>query len=161
MKVLSTLIITVLITATTILNFNILSPIKITDDKIIIQKKLKHLGASEHKAKIYATAFKLASHNTSISPDVLIALMYTESAMNEKAKSIKNYRGLMQIPWSIPYPDANIFIGAKILQEKLEITNGDLLKALYLYKGWGNNYQKGRGQVNQVVFITKKLKEII
>lgn len=79
-----------------------------------------------------------ASAQTGLNPMLLACLAYTESRFNPNAVSKKGYHGVMQIPWKLPYTEANILIGAKILNEKLRITKGDLLKALALYKG-GNN----------------------
>jgi len=47
--------------------------------------------------------------------------------------------GLMQTPWaSTKWPDVDILLGVRILEEKLRIANNNLPLALALYKGGDN-----------------------
>jgi soluble lytic murein transglycosylase-like protein len=77
-----------------------------------------------------------AKRVTGVDETLLIALMYTESRYNHRAISSKKYKGLMQTPAAtFVYYDVDVLLGAKILAEKIKITNGNLLEALAMYKG--------------------------
>jgi hypothetical protein len=100
-----------------------------------VEQVLIGLGAPGGKVGQLAEAVRHASRATKLPHELLIALMFTESTFKEDAVSSKKYKGLMQIPQEIPYPDANILVGARILEEKMRIANGDLHAALAMYKG--------------------------
>ena len=63
----------------------------------------------------------------------------------------------MQIPHAVYYPDANIIIGAHIFNEKMRIANGNLKKAICLYKGYDYDTAYGRGKAELVITLYKKL----
>jgi len=103
------------------------------------QIALIKVGAPVNKINDLSRAVAGASAMTSLSPELIVALMKTESEFNYKAVSPKGYKGLMQTPWAtLKWADVDILYGAKILQEKLKFSNNDLQLALALYKG-GNN----------------------
>jgi len=66
----------------------------------------------------------------------------------------------MQIPYPIYDPDTNILIGAKILREKLALTNGNLEQAIILYKGYANDQARGRIQARKVLRLYRQLQEM-
>lgn len=119
--------------------------------------KLRSVGVNSEKV---ARAVDLASYQTGISPDFLIALMHSESTGNTKAVSSKGYKGLMQIPYAVYYADANMLIGAHIFNEKMKQANGDVVKALCLYKGYPLGSERGLQQARKVLAMCKRLKEI-
>ena len=119
--------------------------------------KLQMLGVN---SKEIAHSIDLASQQSGISQNFLIALMYTESTGNPKAVSNLNYKGLMQIPWPVYYTDANMIIGAHIFNEKMRITNRNVEKALCLYKGYPLNSEKGLQQARKVLKLYDKLSEV-
>lgn len=127
-----------------------LIPIAMVNDNMM-ELKLINLGAPKNKVKPLAVAIRIASIQTDISSNLLIALMYTESSFDQQARSNKNYKGYMQIPHDVWYADANVLIGARILKEKLSVTGGDLIKALCLYKGWKTNDKRGLYEANKVI----------
>ena len=102
-------------------------------------------------------AVRIASQQTDLSEPFLLSLMYSESSFKHKAISSKQYKGLMQIPQSVFYEDANCLIGARIFLEKLRITDGDYRKALILYKGWSLNHPEGKRQADKVLLLARKL----
>ena len=93
-------------------------------------------------------------------PDFLVALIFTESNFDVKAVSSKGYYGLMQIPHRISDPDANILIGAQIFVDKLEMAKGDTIRAIILYKGYGDNYAKGKIQAEKVLSLYHRLRKM-
>ena len=110
------------------------------------------------------TAVGIASKQTGLSQELILSLMYTESSLNIKAVSSKNYQGLMQIPHSNLLlhgeEDVNTLIGAKILLEKIALTQGDLRKAIVLYKGYPPASSKGLLHADKVLSLVRKLKEV-
>lgn len=137
-------------------------PVKLQQNVITKNNSLKEasriVGISVPNDKILNAVY-VASKQTGISEALLLTLMHTESTMNPRAVSSKNYKGLMQIPHSVYYEDANCLIGARILLEKLKITNGDYRKAIVLYKGWSVNNPEGLRQADKVISLSRKLKE--
>jgi soluble lytic murein transglycosylase-like protein len=123
-----------------------------------LQKAAMKAGIGDPGEKILQ-AVKIASIQTGISEPLLLSLMYTESSFNPKAVSNKAYKGLMQIPYSVYYEDANVLIGARIMLEKLKITNGDYYKAIILYKGWSPNHPEGKRQARKVLDLATRLQE--
>ena len=110
-----------------------------TSESKYLEHMLLNLGAPSKKCPKLAKSARLASEATGLRPEIFIALMYTESTFNENAVSSKGYKGLMQTPSAtFKYAEVDVMHGAMILKDKLEYSNGDLLKALALYKG-GNN----------------------
>ncbi len=147
------------LTFQTILLFLKITPVILASPIINpLQLAVMKAGLPDPGEKIY-TGVSIASSQTGLSKELLLALMYTESSFNKKAVSNKNYQGLMQIPWRILHEDVNILIGAKILLEKLVLTKGDLLKAIILYKGYSLSSGRGREQADKVIQLTRKLKD--
>ncbi len=107
------------------------------------------------EAQKIALAVDKAADETRISGYLIICLMKTESNFNKHAISYKFYKGLMQTPEYSGYIDIDILWGARILQEKLEMTHYDLRKALALYKG-GNN-RLARKQASEVLNLWKRV----
>jgi hypothetical protein len=105
-----------------------------------VKQSLLKVGAPTEKVDELATAVKGASATAGVNPILLVALMYTENeTFDYKAVSEKGYKGLMQTPWaSMRWADVDILLGAKILQEKLKLSENNLLEALRLYKGGKN-----------------------
>lgn len=104
-----------------------------------IVKSLKFLNVPEDKHKMLVRCVKTATYSTGFDEELIVALMSTESEFNTRAISPKRYKGLMQTPKAtFKYPEVDTLYGVKILEDKLEETNGNLMKALALYKG-GNN----------------------
>jgi len=97
------------------------------------------------------------SKEEGLPPALIAALIFTESSFRPNAISSKNYYGLTQIPWRIPYQDINIRLGIRILKEKLRITDGDLPKAIQLYKGYQLEDPRGQEQARKVIRLMKQL----
>jgi len=133
-------------------------PVSISKD-ISIQRILENMGIEKDADKI-AEAIHFVSQRTDISPELIIALIHTESEFKKYAKSSMNYKGYTQIPYPIYHEDANILVGMHILKEKLELTNGDLEKALCLYKGWSVNHPRGVKQAKEVLKLYERLIKI-
>ena len=127
-------------------------------NKCFISKNLKFLGVSDNKVEKLKEAILIASNATSIKEELIIALVKTESEFINNAVSSKNYKGLMQTPTAtFIYSDVDILHGTRILEDKLRITKGNLLKALTLYKGGNNN--QARKYAKQTLTLYKKLVE--
>lgn len=115
-----------------------------------LENVLSSLKCPVRKVKEVAQAIELASDQTNLNSILLACLLQTESGFNPKAVSEKNYKGLMQTPTAtFKWADVDILHGARILEEKLKLTKGDIVLALALYKG-GNNPMAKR-QANQVL----------
>lgn len=98
-----------------------------------------------------------ASDKINVDPTLIAVLMKTESGFDLKAESNKGYKGLMQTPYaSKQWADVDVLIGARILEEKLKLTSGDMELALALYKG-GNNPLAKR-QAAQVLTLYKEVR---
>lgn len=121
-----------------------------------IKKDLKTLGAPNHEIDKLSKSIEVASNVTNINDKVLTALTKTESNFDRFAISPKKYKGLMQTKQaSFKYPEVDILNGAKVLEEKLKITNGNLHKALALYKGGDNPVAKK--QASEVINVYRTL----
>ena len=121
-----------------------------------LEKNLRYLGAPDKKIPEISFAIRAAEATTGIRQELITSLIKTESDFRNNAISKKNYKGYMQTPKaSFEYAEVDILYGAKILQHKLKITDGDLLKALTLYKG-GNN-QLARKYAIETLELYKKL----
>ena len=124
-----------------------------------IENILYSMGAPENDVPEIANAIIMASRQTGVSENLIIALMATESNFNKNALSVSGYSGLMQIPrqytqyGGIKYIDINVLIGARIFKEKLYITGGDVHRAIILYKGWRPTDEKGIVNANRVMRI--------
>jgi hypothetical protein len=125
-----------------------------------IKKDLETLNAPDKKIPEYANSIYIAHQSTGISPKLITSLMKTESNFNIDAIGPPNrtkirYKSLMQTPTATWFSDVDTLHGARILKEKLEITNHDLRKALALYKG-GDNPVAFR-QADMVLALYQKL----
>jgi soluble lytic murein transglycosylase-like protein len=157
-------IILVLLTGTILFQYHtsyyLIIPIKTNlvrnDEQTPIQKKLAYLNVPKDMWFEIERAVKFTTCPT-INENVLISLIYSESGFKKKARSTKNYLGLMQIPYPIYTVDANITTGISILKEKLEITNGDIKEAIVLYKGYKNDRQRGLQKADEVIRTSTQL----
>jgi soluble lytic murein transglycosylase-like protein len=126
-------------------------------EESITKKNLKYLGAPNSKVVELSGAVKMASESTNLNEQLIVALIKTESNFRNNAVSSKNYQGLMQTPTAtFIYSDVDILHGARILKDKLKITNGNLLQALTLYKG-GNNPVARKYAIETMELYTKLL----
>lgn len=124
-----------------------------------IKLDLKYLGAGSMVENLTKAVYA-AYLTTNINPKILVSLMYTESRFDHKAIGPKNrtnirYKGIMQTPTATHFADVDVMHGAKILQEKLKRSKGDVQLALAYYKG-GNN-PVAHKQAKQVMSIFYKL----
>ena len=104
---------------------------------------LSKVGAPQDKINDLSIAVASAAAITDISPELLVALIKTESEFDYEAVSNKGYKGLMQTPMAtMKWAEVDVLIGAKILQEKLRYSKDDLKLALALYKGGNNKLAK-------------------
>ena len=141
----------VLLSATFVfyLQMSVRIPITITTNETTM-KKLQYVGVNSTEI---AKAVKIASDQTNISEEFIIALVFTESSGDVHAVSCKGYNGLMQIPQKVFYPDANVIIGSRIFLEKMKIANNNVEKAIILYKGYEIGSKRGREQAKKVLVI--------
>lgn len=107
--------------------------------------------AEGHK---YEKEIMAASQETGLPPDVIAAVMDTESSNNPNAVSSKGARGLMQLMEDAANevgvtdrddPAQNIMGGAKYLKKQLDTHGGDLQLALAAYNAGPGNVQKYGG----------------
>ncbi len=105
------------------------------DPRDKVEEALSSLGAPGHMVKELAQGVRRAAAATDIPKELLVALLYTESTFNPHAVSKKGYKGLLQTPHKIPYADAAILVGARILQDKIRLADGDVEIAVAMYKG--------------------------
>jgi hypothetical protein len=107
-----------------------------------IERKLRQLKTPKNKIPEISHAIKLASTESGIGHNWILAIMYTEAPeFKYNTTSSKGYKGLMGTPGNKTtgeYPDVDTLHGIHILEEKLAETNGNMMDALTLYKG-GNN----------------------
>jgi len=151
---------------TTTFNSYLLSlptPVKGFESNPIIEEikaDLIKLNVPQAKIQKIAEATYVAYKSTGINPKLILALMKTESNFKEDAIGPVNrtkirYKGLLQTPSASYFPDVDILHGARILEQKLKVTNNDLLHALALYKG-GNN-KVAHKQAKEVIILYQKL----
>lgn len=94
------------------------------------QKEVKELAQQFNMNMTVAESIWKASIIEKVDPYLIASLIYTESSFDPEAVSPKNYHGLAQIPYRIPYIEANILIGIKILKEKIQIAEKRLGKKI-------------------------------
>lgn len=110
-------------------------------------------------------AWDEASKRDGLDPELLIAIMQKESSLRPKVKSRYGAEGLMQVVrrWhgeklnskeSLFDPKVNIRVGADILEEYIELANGNMDKALAKYSG------NARGYANTVLKESRKLARV-
>lgn len=110
-------------------------------------------------------AWSEASKRAGLRPELLIAIMQKESTFRPKVQSRYGAQGLMQVVrrWhrekldkseSLFDPVVNIRVGSDILEEYLELMEGDLPKALARYSG------NARGYANTVIDESRKLAQV-
>jgi soluble lytic murein transglycosylase len=112
-----------------------------------IEAKMISMGYPKH----LAPSIKLASSLSNLPPELIIALIKSESDFKEKAISKKGYKGLMQIPYALYDPNMNVTVGSLILVDKIKISKGDLITAICLYKGFNKGSKKGMEIAKKVV----------
>ena len=139
-----------------VLQHDLVIPVKIVMKQTTTAAQLRSIGVNSN----IAPSVEMVSKQTGLSPELLIALMYTESTGNAKAVSSKGYKGLMQIPFAVYYTDANLLIGAHIFNEKMKQTNRNLIHALCLYKGYPIDSERGIMQAKKVIALKNKLQMI-
>ena len=111
-------------------------PLQIEDRK---QIQIEKLIEKFHVSPKLARSFYDIGTDNQLDPLLLCSLAQTESRFRLNARSPKDYKGILQTPFAtMKWADVDILIGAKILKDKLWLSDGDLLKAIQLYKG-GNN----------------------
>ena len=128
-----------------------------------MRSMIERLGARKEDSLEIADAIYTAAGLTGLDPDFLAALIYTESTFDKRAVSNKKYNGLMQIPYPVFDAHANAIIGARIFNDKMRIARNDVVKALCLYKGWGNlggkDNPRGREQAEKVLAMYTQIRE--
>ncbi|HQF37393.1 MAG TPA: lytic transglycosylase domain-containing protein [Candidatus Dojkabacteria bacterium] len=136
--------------------------VKIQENAVIeeIKEDLTKLNADKRKVQEIANAVYTAHQSTGLNPKLIVSLMYTESNFKINAIGPQNrtkirYKGLMQTPTATWFSDVDTLHGARILKQKLEISDFNLRKALALYKG-GNNPVAFR-QADQVLKLYSEL----
>lgn len=110
-------------------------------------------------------AWKEASRRVGLDPELLIAIIQKESVFRPKVQSSYGAQGLMQVVrrWhreklhaseSLFDPAVNIRVGTDILEEYLELADGDLSEALVKYSG------NARGYAKTVINESRKLAQV-
>ncbi|HUH86863.1 MAG TPA: transglycosylase SLT domain-containing protein [Pusillimonas sp.] len=110
-------------------------------------------------------AWDEAQRRVGLRPELLIAIMHKESTFQPKVQSSYGAQGLMQVVrrWhrdklhaseSLFDPVVNVRVGSDILEEYLEMAEGDLSKALAKYSG------NARGYANTVISESRKLARV-
>lgn len=117
-----------------------------------VRKSLEYLGCPGSRILSTANGIQIATDKTGISGVLIASLIYTESGFKLDAISPKGYKGIMQTPYaSMRYPEVDILHGAMILKDKLHLANGNIFRAIMLYKGGDNPVAKKQArQVLQV-----------
>lgn len=99
-----------------------------------------------------------------INPVLWTCNIESESGFKITAKSPKGYKGLGQTPEAVMrtgFELGDLTYAACVLDEKMKIANGDIHKALMLYKGGNNPAAKKEAEKVFALYnkIQKKLKE--
>ena len=157
LKMILTVVSVVALSWTTFLQMTLVRPLNIPLNQVKNTTELKLVSLAGESSRHLASSFLLASGATGISTEFLIALTSTESNFNERAVSSKGYKGLMQIPHAVYYPNANILIGATIFTEKMKLAKGNIKKAICLYKGYSYDTEYGRRKAEMVLVLYRKL----
>ena len=134
----------------------IATPIDIYQHKNQITEQLQ--SAFNISSDIAEMIYKQSTIN-SLNPLLIAALCYTESEFNPKAKSCKGYKGIMQTKTISGYTEADLLHGILVLKEKLELSDGNLKKAIIMYKGYKIDSARGNKQAEKVLDIYKQLKK--
>lgn len=125
-------------------------------DEIKKQAQAKYLAAKLKKQestvrKYVDLAWAEAYRRDWLKPELLIAIIQKESSFRAKVQSRYGAQGLMQVVrrWhgdklhpseSLFDPEVNIRVGADVLEEYLELADGDLDRALRKYSGNARGY---------------------
>ncbi|KGT36585.1 lysozyme family protein [Campylobacter fetus] len=133
-----------------ILNYNLPKPHYLQDFKTIYTTMY-------NKSTSKAIFTYQASKKYSIDPKLLTILINSESSYkftNHKLNFVKGLSGINEKIWNIPNTTVleQIHAGAYVLKHYLDRSNGDVLKALYRYKGLS---KKGLRQAKLVYKIYK------
>jgi len=140
--------------------YSIIQPIEkiqVKQQRSQLEIVLNSLKCPEKKLKEVSQAIELASKQTKLNPILLACLLQTESGFNHKAVSSKNYKGIAQTPSAtFKWVDVDILHGARILEEKLKISKGDVTLALALYKGGNNSMAKKQAQQVLALYNSKR-----
>lgn len=108
----------------------------------------KYGVSSEVVQQLVRTAFA-SGKQFGVDPLLVVAIMAVESSFNPIAESVAGAKGLMQIipkyhlekfadfggEHAVFDPRVNIFIGARIVREYLQMASGDLFTAMQTYAG--------------------------
>jgi hypothetical protein len=121
-----------------------------------VEETLLSLGAPARMVSELAHAVRSASIATDVPKELLIALLYTESTFDPDAVSKKGYKGLMQTPHKVPYTDASVLIGARILKDKIRLADGNIDVAVAMYKG-GKDKPQAQRQAAYTMSLYRKL----
>jgi hypothetical protein len=139
----------------------ILIPVAFVQSDTRIEQCLAHVGVPNKEIKDIARGVRLASLHHKLSPEFMIALAQTESNFKKYAISSKQYKGYTQIPYALYEPSENFLIGARIMREKLAMTNGNVRQAICLYKGYGRiDHPRGLEQADRVLKIYKEIQTL-
>lgn len=140
------------------------------------QKEIEILSKQFNVSKDIAEAIWKVSVMEKIDPYLVASLIQAESSFRKDAISPRNYHGLTQIPYRLPYPEANVLVGIKILKEKIQIAEKRtgrkirslldvtemtpeervvLMEAIRLYKGYvkKKHVNKGLARARKVIDI--------
>lgn len=112
---------------------------------------------SPNDALRYAKAVETASFAQGIDPFIYMKLLATESGFNQHAVSCKGYKGIPQIKKTTGDPIQDIIKGAVVLRQKLDLTHGDYIQAISLYKGF-NKEPRGIKMAKDIVAQATKLR---
>ncbi len=117
------------------------------------QKQAADDATSQVTSRDYSTYVQQAAAKYEIEPELIHAVIKTESNGNHRAVSRKGAMGLMQLMPSTAYdmnvvnpfnPEENIEGGTKYLKQLLEKFNGDLTLALAAYNAGPKTVEKYR-----------------
>ena len=122
-------------------------------DKSVRYIRTHNSKIKEATAQRIAQAIKKESARTGIPENVLLAIAHKESTFYPNAKSNKGAYGVMQVRRSVHTErmrrlnatdlnniEQNVKVGANILQEYLQRSNGNMHKALTRYSGGSSSY---------------------
>lgn len=110
-------------------------------------------------SKRFAEELVKISEEEGVDPLFVVVLFWTESNLRHDVMSVKGYYGVSQVPWRLPWVDVQILAGVRVFKEKYRKAKGDLVKAVYLYKGYELGSGRGRKQVGRVFSLYNELKK--